>query len=124
MAQNKRAGAAASLLRARTAKLTGDGVAVPVVRWFAKHLIEPLEAGIPLEDDAVIDLPLVAAPTKRKQKIFDPALANVGCMKTRTVGTTLYILPGVSADVRQLAAKLGITVHEMAIRGLDRILGK
>jgi len=45
-----------------------------------------------------------------------------GGLKTSTVGTTVYLLPEESWRVKQLAIDLKITVHELMLRGLDRML--
>lgn len=45
-------------------------------------------------------------------------------IKSKTIGTTLYLLPHESKRIRQLAAELDLSVHELMLVGLDRMLAQ
>lgn len=68
---------------------------------------------------AIEDLPRVAAALE------EPADAKKGTgIKSSTRGTTLYLLPEESKRLRRVALDLDTTLHELAMRGLDRILAE
>lgn len=104
----------------RAAKLSGEGVAVPVVRWLAAHLLEPLAAA------GQVSAVMSAASHERRRpararKKIQAAPRSGGGVKQKTVGTTAYLLPDESARVHELAAGIGISVHELIMQGLDRM---
>lgn len=80
-------------------RLLGEGVAVPVVRYLAAALLEPL-----LEAAA-----LHVRPEPRG-------------IKAATRATTLYLLPQELRRLRRLALDLDVSLHDLVLRGLDRVL--
>lgn len=62
--------------------------------------------------------PIEALPAASDRTEPSPAIG----LKTSTIGTTLYLLPEESRRLKHLAVDLGISVHEMILRGLDHIL--
>ena len=88
--------------RDQALQLLGDGVAVPVVRHLAKTVFEPLlAAGQPS--------PLKAPRTG---------------IKGKTRATTLYLLPHELQRLRRLAVDLDVPLHDLMLRGLDRVLAE
>ncbi len=82
--------------------LLGDGVAAPVVRHLAKTVFEPLlSAGPPI-----------------------PAKAAGRGIKGKTRATTLYLLPHELQRMRRLAIDLNVPLHDLMLRGLDRVLAE
>lgn len=74
--------------------------------------------GAPSRSAAIEDLP---------RRAGDPALegdAIAGGIKGRTVGTTLYLLPAESRRLKRLALDLDVSVHELVLSGLDRMLAE
>ena len=53
-----------------------------------------------------------------------PAPRPIGGIKAATVGTTVYLLPGEHKRVRRLALDLDVSVHELLLLGLDRLLAE
>ena len=104
-------------------RLTGDGVVVPVVRWLAASLLEPLVAGT-----EVVARPRTAAlvparpPAIRNRKAVGAGETRVVGIKKVTVGTTAYFLPDEAARIDAVAAELGVSKHELIILALDRML--
>ena len=108
----------------------GDGVAVPVVRYLAAQLVEPLaEAARSWRPRTAPAVRRVAADRARgvvgvdgdipQRKVKDrPGI------KGTTVGTTLYLLPGESKRLRRLALDLDVSLHELLMRGADRLLAE
>ena len=47
-----------------------------------------------------------------------------GGLKASTVGTTLYLLPSESKRLRRLAIDLDLSLHELMLNGLDRVLAE
>ena len=104
-------------------RLTGDGVVVPVVRWFAANLLEPLVAGTDAVARPRTAAPVPArAPAVRKRKPVGAGEARVIGIKRATVGTTAYFLPAEAARMDAVAAELGVSKHELIILALDRLL--
>lgn len=101
----------------QAARLAGEGVAVPVVRWLAAHLLEQLVRN---EDQECIIMQPRQRPN-RARKDFQAAPRPDAGVKQTSVGTTAYLLPEESARVHALAADLGASVHEVLMRGLDRM---
>ena len=104
-------------------RLTGDGVVVPVVRWLAANLLEPLVAGT----EAVVRPRTAAlvpsrAPAIRNRKAVGTGGKPLGGIKQVTVGTTAYFLPDEAARMDAVAAELGVSKHELIILALDRML--
>jgi hypothetical protein len=66
--------------------------------------------GTPIED---LPRPAAAAPAVSSK--------GVGGIKANTVGTTLYLLPHESKRLKRLALDLDLSVHELLLRGIDRI---
>lgn len=103
----------------RAARLAGEGVAVPVVRWLAAHLLEPLSAA----ENAPEEVPAAARvrlrPARARKEVQAPRPG--ARLKRTTIGTTAYLLPEESARVHELAAGLDVSVHELLMRGLDRM---
>jgi DNA (cytosine-5)-methyltransferase 1 len=83
-------------------RLVGDGVVAPVVRHLAATLLEPL---------------LDAAP------VSAVAAVRPG-IKGATRSTTLYLLPHELRRLRRLAVDLDVSLHDLALRGLDRVLAE
>ncbi len=73
---------------AATAKLTGNGVAFPLVRWLAARLLQPLTTGAAAPH---ADTTFRVRP-RRARKALDGQDVP-GLLKQRTVGTTVYFLP-------------------------------
>ena len=48
--------------------------------------------------------------------------AETGGLKAATVGTTLYLLPQESKRLKRLALDLDLSLHELMLTGLDRVL--
>lgn len=70
----------------------------------------------PSRGRAVEDLP-------REAPAGAPAVSGeAGGLKASTIGTTLYLLPEESRRLKHLAVDLGLSVHELMLTGLDRIL--
>jgi DNA (cytosine-5)-methyltransferase 1 len=84
-------------------RLLGDGVAVPVVRHLAANLLEPMLALVP-------EAAAVSAPR--------PGI------KGATRSTTLYLLPPELQRLRRLAVDLDVSLHDLMLRGLDRVLAE
>ncbi len=100
-------------------RLTGDGVVVPVVRWLAANLLEPLLAGA-----EAAPRPRTAArgPAVRRRKTVGAGEMRVASIKKVTVGTTAYFLPDEAARMDTVAAEMGVSKHELIILALDRML--
>lgn len=47
-----------------------------------------------------------------------------GGLKASTVGTTLYLLPSESKRLRRLAIDVDLSLHELMLTGLDRVLAE
>ncbi|MEJ1979037.1 MAG: hypothetical protein WDN49_25850 [Acetobacteraceae bacterium] len=45
-------------------------------------------------------------------------------MKGSTVGTTLYLMPEESKRLRRLALNLDLSLHDLILTGLDRLLAE
>ena len=105
---------------ARAARLAGEGVAVPAVRWLAAHLLEPLTgaAHVQAEEPPV---PRQRRRPERARKLIAAVAEPSAGMKQATVGTTVYLLPEQSSRVRDLADELQVSVHEVIMFGLDRL---
>ena len=86
--------------RANALRLIGDGVVVPVVRYLVAELFEPL-----------LDAAAPAASIPVRSGI-----------KGATRSTTLYVLPHELQRLRRLAVDLGVPLHDLLLRGLDRVL--
>lgn len=84
-------------------RLAGEGVAVPVVRHLAATLLEPL---LTADDPA-------AEPNRERRGI-----------KGATRSTTLYLLPHELQRLRHLAVDLDVSLHDLMLRGLDRVLAE
>jgi DNA (cytosine-5)-methyltransferase 1 len=104
--------------------LTGDGLVVPVIRWLAAHLLEPLLAGAAARPrTAVVKQPRARAIRQRKE----PAARDVaapGGIKRSTVATTAYFLPEEAVRLHGVAAEMGVSLHEMVIIALDGVLAR
>lgn len=75
----------------------------------------------PARGRAVEDLPReVSAPTR---PAADTAVVGGG-LKASTVGTTLYLLPDESRRLKHLAVDLGLSVHELLLIGIDKVLAE
>ena len=70
----------------------------------------------PARSAAIEDLPRASAQTV--------AVSESGGLKASTVGTTLYLLPSESKRLRRLAIDLDLSLHEMMLNGLDRLLAE
>ena len=109
-------------------RTVGDGVVVPVVRWLAENLLEPLataaDAGMRAPRISTSGPRAVARPNRlRKQTIATVPGKGVG-MKQMTIGTTAYFLPDESARLRSVAKEMGTSFHEATIRAWDRLLAE
>ena len=104
----------------RAAKLSGEGVAVPVVRWLAAHLLEPLAAAEQVPG-AVSAVPLKLRRPARARKEVQVAPQPGARLKQKTICKTAYLLHDESARVHELAASVGVSVHELLMQGLDRM---
>ena len=104
--------------------LTGDGLVVPVVRWLAANLLEPLLAAEGARPrTAEVKPPRVRAVRARK----DPVVRDVavpGGIKKSTVATTAYFLPEEAVRLHGVAAEMGVSLHEMVIIALDGVLAR
>ena len=61
----------------------------------------------------VEDLPRAVVPS---------VSTEAGGLKAATVGTTLYLLPQESKRLKRLALDLDVSLHELMLTGLDRVL--
>lgn len=104
----------------QAAKLSGEGVAVPVVRWLATHLLEPLSAAGSVSGEKPAVTRGRPRPTRARKEI-QASLRPGAKLKQKTIGTTAYLLPEESARVHELAAGVGVSVHELLMKGLDRM---
>ena len=78
----------------------------------------------PARATPIEDLPrsgLAAAPASAANA-QPPAPPPTGGIKAATVGTTVYLLPDEHKRVRRLALDLDVSVHELLLLGLDRLL--
>ena len=82
--------------------LVGDGVVVDVVRHLRVNLFEPLL-------DAMQD--------------GDGHAGKTG-IKAATRSTTLYLLPDELRRLRRLAVDLDVSLHDLVLRGLDKVLAE
>jgi hypothetical protein len=73
--------------------------------------------GAPARGTPIEDLPRHVTPTAPT-----PPSKSGGGIKASTVGTTLYLLPHESKRLKRLALDLDLSVHELLLRGIDRIL--
>lgn len=73
--------------------------------------------GAPARSAAIEDLPRPSPPTAARD-------GDGGGLKASTVGTTLYLLPQESKRVRRLALDLDVSLHELMLTGLDRVLAE
>lgn len=105
----------------QAARLAGEGVAVPVVRWLATHLLEPLAYAEPVPTAPEAAPPQRCRPARRRKDLEAAPHPGAG-LKRRTVATTAYFLPEEADRMHKLALALGISVHELMMRGLDRML--
>ena len=104
-------------------RLTGDGVVVPMVRWLAANLLEPLVAGtVAVARPRTAALVPARAPAVRMRKAVGAEGKPSGGIKRVTVGTTAYFLPDEAARMDAVAAELGVSKHELIILALDRML--
>ena len=71
--------------------------------------------GAPARSAAIEDLPRPPAPAQG---------SDGGGLKASTVGTTLYLLPQESKRLRRLALDLDLSLHELMLTGLDRVLAE
>lgn len=108
----------------------GDGVAVPVVRHLAGQLLEPLaDAARSWRPRTVSAVRRMAADPARGVIVMDGGspqrkVKDRPGIKGTTVGTTLYLLPGESKRLRRLALDLDVSLHELLMRGADRLLAE
>lgn len=105
----------------RAARLAGEGVAVPAVRWLAANLLEPLIGA----EQALTAASCSPRQRRRPERVRNaiPAAPQPGAgVKRTTNGTTAYFRPEELARVHQRAADLGISLHELLMRALDRML--
>ena len=72
----------------------------------------------PARSAAIEDLPRASAQTAAMSEV------GGGGLKASTVGTTLYLLPAESKRLRRLAIDLDLSLHEMMLNGLDRLLAE
>ena len=98
--------------RIEALQLLGDGVVAPVVRHLASALFEPLLDASPISASTSGE---VAGATRRAAKTG---------IKGATVASTIYLLPDELRRLRHLAIDLGVSVHELTLRGLDRVLAE
>ena len=98
--------------RLEALQLLGDGVVAPVVRHLAETLFEPMLDASPARTSAN----QAVAPAPRR-----PLKTGI---KGATLATTVYLLPEEARRLRHLAVDLDISVHEIILRGLDRILSE
>ena len=74
----------------------------------------------PARSAAIEDFPRASAQTVA----VAVAVSEGGGLKASTVGTTLYLLPSESKRLRRLAIDLDLSLHEMMLNGLDRLLAE
>lgn len=107
-----------------TVRLMGDGVVVPVVRWLAANLLEPLLAG----EGAVSPRPRTDAFHPASERVArqrkTPVVAPRAGIKRSTVATTAYFLPEEMERLHAVAAEMGVKLHELMIIGLDAVLAR
>ena len=109
-------------------RVLGEGVAVPVVRHLAHHLLEPLidASQRPRMESTLVNTP-ARRPPKTKTAGWEASQTKVKDrpgIKGTTLGTTVYLLPGESKRLRRLALELDISLHELLLRGADRLLAE
>jgi DNA (cytosine-5)-methyltransferase 1 len=110
-------------------QLCGDGVAIPVVRHLSEHLLMPLAtlAASWRPRTTAGWVGTLADPARARcepEATVPDTLPTKSGIKSRTIGTTLYLLPHESRRIRQLAAELDLSVHELMLVGLDRMLAQ
>ncbi len=74
----------------------------------------------PARGRAIEDLPREVSPPL---PVVD-SRAIGGGLKASTVGTTLYLLPEESRRLKHLAVDLGLSVHELLLTGIDKVLSE
>ena len=85
----------------------GDGVAVPVVRHLARHLVEPLV-------DAALS-PGGALPGRREVDWRRP-------IKAKTVGVVTYLPPDAHARLKVLAREDGVSMAQLVLDAFDLLV--
>ena len=96
---------------------------VPIVRWLAANLLEPLVAGTEVVARPRTVVPASArSPVARNRKAVGVGEGRVVSIKRVIVGTTAYFLPEEAARMDAVAAEMGVSKHELIILALDRIL--
>ena len=106
----------------------GDGVAVPVVRHLAVHLLEPLVDASRRPRTATAPAPGLARPSPKVRatgtEVTQAKVKDRPGIKGTTLGTTVYLLPAESKRLRRLALELDVSLHELLLRGADRLLAE
>jgi DNA (cytosine-5)-methyltransferase 1 len=105
-------------------RLTGDGLVVPVVRFLASNLLEPMlavEGARPRTK--VAKAPRARAARQRKDLVVGDVAVRGG-MKGLMVATTIYFWPEELARVHAAAAAMDVRLHEFAIIAFDGLLAR
>ncbi|WP_158747685.1 DNA cytosine methyltransferase [Acidisphaera sp. L21] len=100
---------------ARTARLTGDGVAVPVVRWLASRLLEPLLYTALIHTRTSVPAAPVRSLPQRHRKAALAQADGSSRLKAVTRGTTLYLLPSEMERLQSVAYAQHLSVHEFLL---------
>jgi DNA (cytosine-5)-methyltransferase 1 len=111
-------------------QLFGDGVVVPVIRHLAENLLEPLVDHAMSWRPRTGGAPAGTSPASKRVSVGlaetprRPKLKERSGIKGATVGTTVYLVPEESKRVRRLALELDLSLHELLLQGLDRLLAE
>ena len=109
-----------------TFQLLGDGVVVPVVAHLSQHLLEPLAAAVRSlrpRTEAIATASAIMENETPKPSRSIKIMERSG-IKGSTVGTTVYLKPEESKRVRRLALELDLSLHDLLLTGLDRLLAE
>jgi DNA (cytosine-5)-methyltransferase 1 len=109
-----------------TFELLGDGVVVPVVTHLSQHLLEPLAATVRSlrpRTESVTAVPEIIESKSSGPSRSIKTLERSG-IKGSTVGTTVYLKPEESKRLRRLALELDLSLHDLLLTGLDRLLAE
>jgi hypothetical protein len=68
--------------------------------------------------------PIEDLPRASERSDTPPLPVGTAGLKASTIGTTLYLLPDESKRLKRLALDLDISLHELMLTGLDRLLSE
>jgi DNA (cytosine-5)-methyltransferase 1 len=109
--------------RNETIYLTGDGLVVPVIRFLAAHLLEPLLAG-GVGRPGTAEKPLRARAKRQDKNPVAPGGRKRRGMKGLMKATSVYLWSDELARVHAAAAANSLSFHELTIQALDLLLSQ